>query len=50
MLKLLIKEKKELPTAKYETPGWPYLEADRLGYNRAVEDVHKLINIEGDNP
>jgi len=35
------------PTLKdYELASWPYYEADRNGYNRALEEILELITLE----
>lgn len=36
------------PTADYESPSWAYKQADRIGYNRALNQVLELINLDKD--
>lgn len=31
--------------ADYNSPSWAYKQADQIGYNRAIQDVLKLIDI-----
>jgi hypothetical protein len=38
---------KEAPaTDDYESPSWAYKQADRIGYNRALNQVLDLINLD----
>lgn len=38
---------KEAPaTADYDSPSWAYKQADRIGYNRALNQVLDLINLD----
>lgn len=47
---ILDNKKKDLTNTNYTSPAWACEQADRLGYNRALNDVLKLINdIEVDN-
>ena len=32
-------------TADYESPGWPYRQADKVGYARALQEVIDLTKI-----
>lgn len=34
------------PTADYDSPSWAYKQADRIGYNRALNQVLDLINLD----
>jgi len=34
------------PTADYDSPSWAYKQADRIGYNRALNQVLELINLD----
>lgn len=42
-LKTKIKKPK---TIDYDSPSWPYLRADIDGYNRALDEILDLINID----
>tara|TARA_R100000951_G_C2647702_1_gene183154 strand:- start:2827 stop:3069 length:243 start_codon:yes stop_codon:yes gene_type:complete len=35
-------------TADYDSPSWAYKEADRIGYNRALNLVLDIINLDKD--
>lgn len=38
---------KETPTsADYDSPSWAYKQADRIGYNRALNQVLDIINLD----
>lgn len=38
---------KETPaTTDYDSPSWAYKQADRLGYNRALNQVLDIINLD----
>lgn len=34
------------PTADYDSPSWAYKQADRIGFNRALNQVLDLINLD----
>ncbi len=34
------------PTADYDSPSWAFKQADRIGYNRALNQVLELINLD----
>ncbi len=34
------------PTADYDCPSWAYKQADRIGYNRALNQVLDIINLD----
>ena len=34
------------PSADYDSPSWAYKQADRIGYNRALNQVLDLINLD----
>ncbi len=36
------------PTADYDSPSWAYKQADRIGFNRALNQVLELINLDKD--
>ena len=36
------------PTADYDSPSWAYKQADRIGYNRALNQVLEIINLDKD--
>ena len=38
--------KEALPTADYDSPSWAYKEADRIGYNRALNQVLDIITLD----
>ena len=40
-----ILETKKPSTPDYESSGWAYQAADLNGYNRAIDEIKKLINI-----
>jgi hypothetical protein len=42
--------KREPQTPDYDCPSWAYKEADRIGYNRAIQEVLNLLDINGDLP
>ncbi len=46
MLRDIIEEKRaaSVASATYDNPNWAYLQADRVGYERAIRDVIELIN------
>lgn len=46
MLRDIIEEKRAASVAAvtYDNPNWAYLQADRVGYERALRDVMELIN------
>lgn len=29
----------------YTSPAWPYMVADRMGYQRAIEEVMKIVDL-----
>jgi len=33
-------------TADYDSPSWAYKQADRIGYNRALNQVLDIINLD----
>jgi hypothetical protein len=38
---------KETPTSTdYDSPSWAYKQADRIGYNRALNQVLDIINLD----
>ncbi len=45
MLVDIMNEKRKGATLEslYDSPNWPYLQADRVGYERAIRDVIELI-------
>lgn len=34
------------PQADYDSPSWAYKQADRIGYNRALNQVLDIINLD----
>lgn len=34
------------PTADYDSPSWAFKQADRIGFNRALNQVLDLINLD----
>lgn len=48
-LKLVLENKikdsyeSSIKKANYESPSWPYLQADRVGYERALKEVISLL-------
>lgn len=48
-LALLLKQKEEAATkshvADYLNSAWPYLQADKVGYTRAIQEIIQLISI-----
>jgi len=36
------------PTADYDSPSWAYKQADRIGFNRALNQVLDIINLDKD--
>jgi|TARA_R100000084_G_scaffold108987_1_gene73408 hypothetical protein len=38
-------EKKDKSSPDYDSPSWAFHQAHNNGYNQAIEDVLKLINI-----
>ena len=38
--------KEASPSADYDSPSWAYKQADRIGYNRALNQVLDLINLD----
>lgn len=38
--------KETAPTADYDSPSWAYKQADRIGYNRALNQVLDIINLD----
>lgn len=38
--------KETAPTADYDSPSWAYKQADRIGYNRALNQVLEIINLD----
>jgi hypothetical protein len=32
----------------FTIPAWPYMVADRMGYQRAIDDVLRLIDLKGE--
>lgn len=45
MLQHTIEDKRagQVLESLYESPNWPYLQADRVGYERAIRDIIDLI-------
>lgn len=50
LLNVVLKELPEQEIKDYDSPGWAFKEADRLGYNRAIKELLTIINVEGDHP
>lgn len=46
MLKIRIEESRRIMRSKssYDTPNWAYLQADAVGYERALDEVCNLLN------
>lgn len=44
--KLKTVEKTSVSKAEYESPSWPYLQADHVGYMRALREVIELLTLE----
>lgn len=37
----------EFDPSQYQSPSWAYMQADRNGYQRALRDVRKILDIKG---
>lgn len=46
MLQDIIEEKRkgQVLEALYDSPNWSYIQADRVGYERAIRDIIELIS------
>tara|TARA_R100001463_G_scaffold26933_6_gene62707 strand:- start:12896 stop:13138 length:243 start_codon:yes stop_codon:yes gene_type:complete len=38
--------KESVTQADYDSPSWAYKQADRIGYNRALNQVLEIINLD----
>lgn len=46
-LEEILKSKLKEPSSDYNNSNWAYMQADTVGYNRALKEVLKLIKQEG---
>ncbi len=43
----IIKSKeRKLKASSYESPSWPFFRADQDGYNRALDEILEILNLD----